>query len=123
MDPEGDLSCLAGSLVTESPGSGCVRERTMLGTVMDFQDGSPVREASVEIFLADGIFGVPDHAFLSDSSLYKALLSDGFTNWDAMRDAIKATFPASLIIYPLSMMMSRSLRSLLKELFTFDICC
>jgi hypothetical protein len=64
----GDLSCYTGT--TPAPdvlGAGCDgHTRTMSAEVSDFQTDNPVDEASVEIFLGDGIFGIPDHALESD---------------------------------------------------------
>ena len=65
-EPDGDLSCFTGSLGTESAASGCVESKTMSGNVIDFQTDNPVDEAKLELFLADGIFGAPDHTLTSD---------------------------------------------------------
>jgi len=67
-DPGGDLSCYTGTTpASDVAGAGCVgNTRTMSAEVMDFQTDNPVDEASVEIFLGDGIFGVPDHSLASD---------------------------------------------------------
>jgi len=67
-DAGGDLSCYTGTTPTSDVvGDGCLgHTRTMSAEVKDFQTDNAVDEASVEIFLGDGIFGVPDHALVSD---------------------------------------------------------
>jgi hypothetical protein len=64
--PIGDLSCLTGTLGTETAAAGCVAQRSMSGTVLDFQDDYPVDEAQVELFFEDGIFGAADDTVTSD---------------------------------------------------------
>jgi len=67
-DAGGDLTCYTGS--TPAPdvlGSGCTgHTKTMSAEVLDFQTDNLVDEATVEVFLGDGIFGVPDHSLTSD---------------------------------------------------------
>ena len=55
--PVGNLSCFsaADGLGTESAAPGCVGERQMSGSVVDFQEGDPVDEATVELFFGDSI--------------------------------------------------------------------
>ena len=68
--PEGDLSCYsaADGLGTESAAPGCVGERQMSGSVLDFQEDDPVDEATVELFFGDAITGSspPDAVYESD---------------------------------------------------------
>jgi hypothetical protein len=66
--PVGNLDCFTGTLGTETAGSGCLATRTMSATVMDFQDDIPVDEATVELYLADGIFGAADETNIADSN-------------------------------------------------------
>ena len=66
--PVGDLSCLTGTLGTESPAEGCIAQRSMAGTVLEFQDDYPVDEAQVELFFADGIFGAADDTVTTDAN-------------------------------------------------------
>lgn len=68
VDPGGDLTCYTGTTPsTDTVGDGCTgHTRTMSAEVQDFQTDNPVDEAGVEIFLGDGIFGVPDHSLESD---------------------------------------------------------
>jgi hypothetical protein len=64
---DGDLDCLTGALGTEAASPGCAdRTVTMSATVLDFQSDQAVDEANVEIFLVDGIAGVPDHDVETD---------------------------------------------------------
>ena len=68
--PVGNLSCFsaADGLGTESAAPGCVGERQMSGSVLDFQEGDPVDEATVELFFGDSITdsSPPDVVYESD---------------------------------------------------------
>ena len=68
--PVGNLSCFsaADGLGTESAAPGCVGERQMSGSVVDFQEGDPVDEATVELFFGDSITdsSPPDVVYESD---------------------------------------------------------
>jgi hypothetical protein len=66
--PIGDLSCFnaADGLGRETAADGCVAQRSMSGLVSDFQLGSPVDDAEVEIFLSDSTAGPPDAIYVSD---------------------------------------------------------
>jgi len=68
VDPGGDLSCYTATEPgTESAADGCAGQiRTMYAEVLDFQTDNPVDEATVQIYLVDGIFGAPDHQLTSD---------------------------------------------------------
>lgn len=64
--PVGNLSCFTGELGVETAAAGCVAQRPMSGLVTDFQDGDPVDDATVEIFMNDVIDGPPDNIYESD---------------------------------------------------------
>ena len=68
--PVGNLSCFsaADGLGTESAAPGCVGERQMSGSVLDFQEGDPVDAAKVELFFGDSITdsSPPDVVYESD---------------------------------------------------------
>jgi len=64
--PSGDFSCFTGSLQIEEAATGCVAQRSLLGSVRDFQEDSPVGEATVEFFWDNTLTSAPDEVLTSD---------------------------------------------------------
>jgi len=64
----GNLSCVGDTLTTESAATGCVGQRTMQGTVRDFQLDDPVDDAMVELFQNDSTATPPEVIVETDAN-------------------------------------------------------
>ena len=78
----GDLDCFTGTLGVETASTGCAGQtRTMSAEIDDFQSGDVVDEATVEIFLADGIVG---QAFDCRMQLFRCFCHKSFRSRAAL---------------------------------------